>query len=618
MRGVYAPSRAAVLGPALTPGWEETANKTVRPVYGPPVCRMKTKPAKHADGDTKIMSTDNSNDVPQSTDFIRAIIQEDNRTGKHNGRVNTRFPPEPNGYLHIGHAKSICLNFGIAREFNGLCNLRFDDTNPCKEEVEYVDSIMEDVRWLGFDWDDRLYYASDYFEQIYQWAVQLIKAGKAYVCDLSGDQVRETRGTLTAPGTNSPYRDRSIEENLDLFERMRAGEFPDGSKSLRAKIDMSSPNLNMRDPVMYRILRATHHRTGDKWCIYPTYDFTHGQSDSIERITHSICTLEFENHRPLYDWYIRELGIFAPQQIEFARLNLTYTVMSKRFLLQLVKDGFVNGWDDPRMPTLCGVRRRGYTPEALRDFCATIGVSKVDSTVDIALLEHCLRTDLNKRANRVMGVLRPLRLIVDNYPEGQVEEMEAINNPEDATMGTRKVPFSRELYIEQDDFREVPPKKYHRLAPGQEVRLRYAYLVRCTSVVKDPTTGEVTEVHCTYDPATRGGNTPDGRKVKGTIHWVSAPQALPIEARLYERLFIKPNPYDVPEGVDFKTNLNPNSLERVSAFVEPSVKDAAPGARFQFERLGYFCVDPDSTPEKPVFNRTVSLVDTWAKIEKKG
>jgi glutaminyl-tRNA synthetase len=564
------------------------------------------------------MSTDNSNDIPQSTDFIRAIVQEDNRTGKHDGRVNTRFPPEPNGYLHIGHAKSICLNFGIAREFNGLCNLRFDDTNPCKEDVEYVDSIMEDVRWLGFDWGDRLYYASDYFEQIYQWAVQLIKAGKAYVCDLNGDQVRETRGTLTAPGTNSPYRDRSVEENLDLFERMRAGEFPDGSKSLRAKIDMSSPNLNMRDPVMYRILRATHHRTGDKWCIYPTYDFTHGQSDSIERITHSICTLEFENHRPLYDWYIRELGIFAPQQIEFARLNLTYTVMSKRFLLQLVKDGFVSGWDDPRMPTLCGVRRRGYTPEALRDFCATIGVSKVDSTVDIALLEHCLRTDLNRRTNRVMGVLRPLRLIVDNYPEGQVEEMEAINNPEDASKGTRMVPFSRELYIEQDDFREVPPKKYHRLAPGQEVRLRYAYLVRCTSVVKDPVTHEVVEVHCTYDPATRGGNTPDGRKVKGTIHWVSAPQALPIEARLYERLFTKPNPYDVPEGVDFKTNLNPNSLERVNAFVEPSVKDAAPGARFQFERLGYFCVDPDSTPEKPVFNRTVSLVDTWAKIEKKG
>ena len=565
------------------------------------------------------MSTDNSEPVgPQSTDFIRAIIQEDNRTGKHNGRVNTRFPPEPNGYLHIGHAKSICLNFGIAREFNGLCNLRFDDTNPFKEDVEYVDSIMEDVRWLGFDWQDRLYYASDYFEQIYQWAVQLIKAGKAYVCDLSGDQVRETRGTLTAPGTNSPYRDRSIEENLDLFERMRAGEFPDGAKSLRAKIDMASPNLNMRDPVMYRILRSTHHRTGDTWCIYPTYDFTHGQSDSIERITHSICTLEFENHRPLYDWYIRELGIFAPQQIEFARLNLTYTVMSKRFLLQLVKDGLVSGWDDPRMPTICGLRRRGYTPEALRSFCATIGVSKVDSVVDIALLEHCLRVDLNKRSPRVMGVLKPLKVIVDNYPEGQVEEMDAVNNPEDPAAGSRKVPFSRELYIEQDDFREIPPKKYHRLAPGQEVRLRYAYLVRCTSVVKDPQTHEVIEVHCTYDPATRGGNTPDGRKVKGTIHWVSIPHALPIEARLYDHLFTKPNPYDVPEGVDFKTNMNPNSLERINGFVEPSVKDAPVGARYQFERLGYFCVDTDSTPEKPVFNRTVSLVDTWAKIEKKG
>jgi glutaminyl-tRNA synthetase len=562
------------------------------------------------------MTTDDT--TPQSTDFIRAIIQEHNRTGKHNGRVNTRFPPEPNGYLHIGHAKSICLNFGIAREFGGLCNLRFDDTNPCKEDVEYVDSIMEDVRWLGFDWDDRLYYASDYFEQIYQWAVQLIKAGKAYVCDLDADQVRETRGTLTAPGKNSPFRDRSIAENLDLFERMRAGEFPDGAKSLRAKIDMASPNLNMRDPVMYRILRSTHHRTGDKWCIYPTYDFTHGQSDSIERITHSICTLEFENHRPLYDWYVRELGIFAPQQIEFARLNLTYTVMSKRFLLQLVKDGLVSGWDDPRMPTICGLRRRGYTPEALRSFCATIGVSKVDSVVDIALLEHCLRVDLNKRSPRVMGVLKPLKVIVDNYPAGHVEEMDSINNPEDPSAGSRKVPFSRELYIEQDDFREVPPKKYHRLAPGQEVRLRYAYLVRCTNVVKDPTTHEVVEVHCTYDPATRGGNTPDGRKVKGTIHWVSVPHAVPIEARLYDHLFTKPNPYDVPEGVDFKTNMNPNSLERIDAFVEPSLKGAAPGSRFQFERLGYFCVDPDSTPARPVFNRTVSLVDTWAKIEKKG
>jgi glutaminyl-tRNA synthetase len=564
------------------------------------------------------MTTDNS--IPStSTDFIREIIREDNRTGKHGGRVNTRFPPEPNGYLHIGHAKSICLNFGIARDFKGLCNLRFDDTNPCKEEVEYVDSIMEDVRWLGFDWQDRLYYASDYFEQIYQWAVQMINDGKAYVCDLSADEVRETRGTLTEPGTNSPYRDRSIAENLDLFERMRAGEFPDGSHTLRAKIDMASPNLNMRDPVMYRILHATHHRSGDRWCIYPTYDFTHGQSDSIERITHSICTLEFENHRPLYDWYIRELGIYAPQQIEFARLNLTYTVMSKRRLLELVKDGHVSGWDDPRMPTICGLRRRGYTPQAIRDFCATIGVSKVDSVVDIALLEHCLRTDLNRRSPRVMGVIRPLRLIVDNYPEGQVEQMEAINNPEDASMGTRQVPFSRELWIEQDDFREIPPKKYHRLAPGQEVRLRYAYLVRCTSVVKDPKTGAVLEVHCTYDPATRGGNTPDGRKVKGTIHWVSAAQAVPAEVRLYDHLFTKPDPDDVPKGQDYKVNLNPNSLERLTeCFVEPSLKGVAPGSRFQFERIGYFSVDPDSTPEKPVFNRTVSLVDTWAKIEKKG
>jgi len=554
-----------------------------------------------------------------STDFIRAIIQEDNRTGKHNGRVHTRFPPEPNGYLHIGHAKSICLNFGIAQEFGGLCNLRFDDTNPCKEDVEYVDSIMEDVRWLGFDWQDRLFYASDYFEQIYQWAVQLIQAGKAYVCDLSADEVRETRGTLTQPGANSPYRDRSVEENLALFERMRAGEFPDGSHTLRAKVDMASPNLNLRDPVMYRILHATHHRSGDKWCIYPTYDFTHGQSDSIERITHSICTLEFENHRPLYDWYLRELGIYAPQQIEFARLNLTYTVMSKRRLLQLVKEGYVAGWDDPRMPTLCGLRRRGYTPEAIRNFCARIGVSKVDSVVDIALLEHCLREDLNRRAPRVMGVLRPLRVVIDNYPEGQVEQMEAVNNPEDASMGTRMVPFTRELYIEQDDFREVPPKKYHRLAPGQEVRLRYAYLVRCASVVKDPQTGAVVEVHCTYDPATRGGNTPDGRKVKGTIHWVSAAHALSAEVRLYDHLFTKANPDEVAEGQDFKVNLNPDSLQPVTGcFVEPSLKDAAPGSRFQFERLGYFCVDPDSKAETPVFNRTVSLVDTWAKIAKKG
>jgi len=553
-----------------------------------------------------------------ATDFIRAVIEEDLRTGKYGGRVHTRFPPEPNGYLHIGHAKSICLNFGIAQEYGGLCNLRFDDTNPSKEETEYVESIMEDVRWLGFDWGDRLYYASDYFDQLYQWAVELIKKGKAYVCDLSAEEIRQTRGTLTMPGINSPYRDRSVEENLDLFARMRAGEFPDGSRTLRAKIDMASPNLNLRDPVMYRILHATHHRTGDRWCIYPTYDFAHGQSDSIEGITHSICTLEFENHRPLYDWFIRELGIHAPQQIEFARLNLTYTVMSKRRLLELVREGHVRGWDDPRMPTICGLRRRGYTPEAIRDFCARIGVSKVDSTVDIALLEHCLREDLNRRAPRVMGVLRPIKLIIDNYPADRVEYLPAINNPEDPSMGEREVPFSRELYIEEDDFRESPPKKYYRLAPGREVRLRYAYFVRCESVVKDPATGKVVEVHCTYDPATRGGGAPDGRKVKGAIHWVSVPHALPVEFRLYEHLFTKPDPDDAPPGLDYKANLNPHSLQQLTnCFVEPSLRGAPVGSRYQFERLGYFCVDPDSTPDALVFNRTVPLVDTWAKIEKK-
>ncbi|MGD0655990.1 MAG: glutamine--tRNA ligase/YqeY domain fusion protein [Thermoguttaceae bacterium] len=561
------------------------------------------------------MSTDS---FPAATDFIREIINEDLKTNKYGGRVHTRFPPEPNGYLHIGHAKSICLNFGIAQDYGGKCNLRFDDTNPCKEDVEYVDSIMEDVRWLGFDWENRLFYASDYFDQLYQWAIQLIKAGKAYVCDLNADQMREYRGTLTTPGKNSPYRNRSVEENLDLFQRMRAGEFPDGSRTLRAKIDMASPNLNMRDPVMYRILHATHHRSGDKWCIYPMYDFTHGESDSIEGITHSICTLEFENHRPLYDWYVKELGIYAPQQIEFARLNLTYTVMSKRRLLELVKDGHVSGWDDPRMPTICGLRRRGYSPEAIRDFCKRIGVAKIEGINDIALLEHCLREDLNKRAPRVMAVLNPLKLVIDNYPEDQVEEMEAVNNPEDARMGTRSVPFSRVLYIEQDDFREVPPKKYYRLAPGQEVRLRWGYLVRSTGAVKDPKTGEVLEVHCTYDPETRGGNTPDGRKVKGTIHWVSAAHALKAEVRLYDSLFTKPNPDDVPEGLDYRANLNPNSLEVLSdCYVEPSLKIAAPGSRFQFERLGYFCVDSgDSKPGKPIFNRTVTLKDTWAKIEK--
>jgi glutaminyl-tRNA synthetase len=559
-----------------------------------------------------------TNNIPASTDFIREIINEDLRTNKYGGRVHTRFPPEPNGYLHIGHAKSICLNFGIAQDYGGLCNLRFDDTNPCKEDVEYVDSIMEDVRWLGFDWGDRLYYASDYFDQLFDWAIQLIKAGKAYVCDLNAEQMRETRGTLTSPGKNSPFRNRSVEDNLDLFERMRAGEFTDGSRTLRAKIDMASPNLNMRDPVMYRILHATHHRSGDKWCIYPMYDFTHGESDSMERITHSICTLEFENHRPLYDWYVKELGIYAPQQIEFARLNLTYTVMSKRRLLELVKEGYVQGWDDPRMPTICGLRRRGYTPEAIRDFCKRIGVAKIEGVNDIALLEHCLREDLNKRAPRAMAVLHPLKLIIDNYPEDLVEEMEAVNNPEDAAMGTRTVPFSRVLYIEQDDFREVPPKKYYRLAPGQEVRLRWGYLVRCVGVVKDPKSGEVIEVHCTYDPETRGGNTPDGRKVKGTIHWVSAAHAVKAEVRLYDSLFTKPDPDDVPEGLDYHANLNPNSLELLNdCYVEPSLKTALPGTRFQFERLGYFCVDTgDSKPGKPVFNRTVTLKDTWAKIEK--
>ncbi len=550
--------------------------------------------------------------------FIEEIIREDLRTGKFGGRVVTRFPPEPNGYLHIGHAKSICLNFGLAQDFGGRCHLRFDDTNPCKEEVEYVDSIMEDVRWLGFDWGEHLYYASDYFGKLYEWAEQMIKAGAAYVDDLNADQIREHRGTLTSPGRNSSYRDRSPEENLDLFRRMRAGEFPDGFRTLRAKVDMASPNLNMRDPVMYRILKAHHHRTGDAWCIYPMYDFTHGQSDSIEQITHSICTLEFENHRPLYDWYIEKLGIYHPQQIEFARLNLTYTVMSKRKLLELVKGNFVSGWDDPRMPTISGLRRRGYTPEAIRAFCKRIGVNKFDSTIDIALLEFCLREDLNRRSNRVMGVLRPLKLVIDNYPEGQVEQLPAINNPEDAAAGTREVPFSKVLYIEQDDFREEAPPKFFRLAPGREVRLRYAYFVTCTGVVKDPASGQVTEVHCTYDPATRGGDSPDGRKVKGTIHWVSAEHSVPAEVRLYDNLFSVPDPDDVPEGADYKANLNPKSLETITeARLEPSTSGAAPGTRYQFERHGYFCVDKDSAPGKPVFNRTVTLKDSWAKIEKK-
>jgi glutaminyl-tRNA synthetase len=553
-------------------------------------------------------------EAPRSANFIRTVVAEDTKSGRWDGRVVTRFPPEPNGYLHIGHAKAICLNFGLAGEFGGRCHLRFDDTNPTKESQEYVDSILGDVRWLGFDWGEHLYHASDYFEQLYDWAVQLVKAGKAYVDDLTPEQMREYRGTLTEPGRESPFRARSVEDNLDLLARMRAGEFADGSRTLRAKIDMASPNLNLRDPVMYRIRRTTHQRTGDRWCIYPIYDWAHGQSDSIERVTHSICTLEYEDHRPLYDWYLDALGIYHPQQIEFARLNLSHTVMSKRKLRQLVEDGLVSGWDDPRMPTLAGLRRRGYTPESIRDFCERIGVSKADSMVDMGFLEHCVRDDLNRRSPRVMAVLRPLRLVIENYPEGKTEEMEAVNNPEDASAGTRRVPFSRVLYIEQDDFREVPPKKYFRLSPGTEVRLRYAYFVRCTSVVKDPT-GEVVEVRCTYDPATQGGEAPDGRRVKSTIHWVSAAHALDAEARLYEPLFTKPRP-DADD--DWMTALNPGSLQVLAGCkVEPSLAAAAPGARVQFERNGYFCVDPDSSRDRLVFNRTVGLRDTWARIESK-
>jgi glutaminyl-tRNA synthetase len=551
------------------------------------------------------------------SNFLRDIIVEDLKTKKFGDAViQTRFPPEPNGYLHIGHAKAICLDFGLADEFGGKTNLRFDDTNPEKEETEYVESIMADVRWLGYEWDG-LYYASDYFDQLYEWALKLIKAGKAYVDDLSAELIRDYRGTLTEPGRNSPYRDRSVEENLDLFQRMRAGEFPDGSRVLRAKIDMASPNMNMRDPVMYRILHAEHHRTGPKWCIYPMYDYAHGQSDSIERVTHSMCTLEFADHQPLYRWYIEQLGIFPSQQIEFDRLNLTYTLLSKRKLLQLVRDGHVSGWDDPRMPTLSGIRRRGYPPEAIRNFVTQAGVSRTDGITDFAMLEHFVRDDLNRRAPRVMAVLRPLKVVIDNYPEGQTEECDAVNNPEDPAAGTRKVPFSRVLYIEQDDFREDPPKGYFRLSPGREVRLRYAYFVTCRNVVKDGS-GQVTEIHCTYDPATRGGNNPpDGRKVKATIHWVSAAHALDAEVRLYDKLFLKPNPGQVEEGQDFTANLNPNSLEIVTqAKLEPSLASATVGSRYQFERLGYFCVDLDSAPGNPVFNRTVALKDTWAKIEK--
>ena len=554
--------------------------------------------------------------APVPPSFIRDIIVEDLKTNKHNGRVQTRFPPEPNGHLHIGHAKAICIDFGLADEFGGHTNLRFDDTNPEKEESEYVESIKADVNWLGFQWDG-LFYASDYFDQLYEWAIKLIKDGKAYVDDLTAEEIRRHRGTLTEPGKDSPYRNRSVEENLDLFERMRAGEFPDGSRTLRAKIDMASPNLNLRDPVMYRILHAEHHRTRNKWCIYPMYDYAHGQSDSIERVTHSLCTLEFEDHRPLYSWFIQQLGIFPSRQIEFDRLNLTYTLLSKRKLLQLVQEGRVSGWDDPRMPTLGGIRRRGYTPEAVRNFCGAIGVSKTNGFIELAMLEHFVREDLNRRAPRVMGVLRPLKVVIDNYPENQVEEMDAVNNPEDANAGTRKVPFSRVLYIEQDDFREDPPKGYFRLSPGREVRLRYGYLVTCTSAVKNEK-GEVVEVHCSYDPATRGGNTPDGRKVKGTIHWVSAAQAIDAEVRIYENLFSKENPGDVEEGQDVLDNLNPNSMEIITdAKIEPSLANAAVGSRHQFERLGYFCVDQDSKAGKRVFNRTVALKDTWAKFEKK-
>jgi len=559
------------------------------------------------------MSTDNST---ARLDFVRQIVADDLKTNKWDGRVVTRFPPEPNGFLHIGHAKSICLNFGIAAEFGGTCNLRFDDTNPIKEEAEYIEAIKQDVRWLGFDWGDRLLFASDYFEQMYEYAVQLIKASKAYVCDLTPDQIREYRGTLTEKGKDSPWRNRSIEENLNLFEQMKTGEFPDGSRTLRAKIDMAHPNLNMRDPVMYRILHAAHPRTADKWCIYPMYDWAHGLEDSIERVTHSICTLEFENHRQLYDWFLEQLGVFHSQQIEFARLNLTYTVMSKRKLLQLVQQGLVNGWDDPRMPTISGMRRRGCSPAAIRNFCKRIGVNKFNSTIDIALLEHCLREDLNRTSPRVMAVLKPLKVIIDNYPEDKTEQLEAVNNPEDPAAGVRKVPFSRELYIEREDFMEQPPKKFYRLAPGREVRLRYAYFITCTDVVKDEN-GRVVELHCTYDPATRGGDAPDGRRVKSTLHWVSAQHSLTARVQLYDHLFTKENPDDAPEGEDFKSNLNPNSLQVLTnCRVEPSLADSEPLSRYQFERIGYFCIDPHSSDDMLIFNRTVSLRDTWAKIQK--
>ncbi len=555
--------------------------------------------------------------TPERMDFIRQMVSEDMKTGKWNGRVHTRFPPEPNGYLHIGHAKSICLNYGIAADFGGKFNLRFDDTNPCKEEQEYVDSIIADVRWLGAEWEDRLLYASDYFQQMYDWAVLLIQKGLAYVCDLTAEETRQYRGTLTEPGKNSPYRNRSIDENLDLFTRMKNGEFPDGSRTLKAKIDMAHPNINLRDPVMYRILHASHHRQGDAWCVYPMYDWAHGIEDSIEGITHSICTLEFENHRPLYDWFLDQVGAYHPQQIEFARLNLTYTVMSKRKLLQLVKEKHVSGWDDPRMPTICGLRRRGFSPEAIRQFCKVIGVNKFNSTVDYALLEHCLRDHLNATSPRVMAVLNPLKVVITNYPDGQTEEMDAVNNPEDPNAGTRKVPFSKVLYIEQEDFMQEPPKKFFRLAPGREVRLRYAYFITCNEVIKDAK-GNITELRCTYDPTTRGGDAPDGRKVKATLHWVSAEHAVDAEVRLYEQLFTKENPDETEEGKTFLDNLSTDSLKTITGCkVEPLLKDSKPLDRWQFERLGYFCTDYDSTSNKLVFNKTVGLKDTWAKIQQK-
>ena len=559
-------------------------------------------------------SKDNQNEKPaRSLNFIEEIVEKDIREGKNDGRVHTRFPPEPNGYLHIGHAKSICLNFGLAAKYHGLCNLRFDDTNPVKEEVEYVDSIMEDVRWLGFDWGDRLFYASDYFEQLYGYAVILVEKGKAYVCDMPAGEISATRGSPTRPGKESPFRNRTVKENLDLFSRMRAGEYPDGARVLRVKIDMTSPNMHLRDPIIYRILHTPHHRTGDTWCIYPMYDFAHGESDSIEQITHSICTLEFEVHRPLYDWLIREIGIYAPRQIEFARLNLSYTIMSKRKLLELVKENYVKGWDDPRMPTISGLRRRGFTPESIRNFAEIIGVAKRDNVIDVSLLEFCISEDLNKKANRVMGVLNPVKIIIDNYPEDLVEEMEAMMNPENPEGRTRKVPFSKELYIERDDFMEDPPKKFFRLAPGREVRLRAAYIIKCESVEKDPVTQEITAIHCTYDPNTKSGGPDSNRKVKGTLHWVSAAHAIEVEVRLYDRLFTIPEPDDAEEGKSFIDYLNPDSLKVVNGYLEPSVKDSKAGDNYQFERLGYFVVDSDSRTGTLVFNRVVPLRDSWAK-----